>query len=129
MAFNKWFFNKYKIWSSDKKGNAASITQFAKLFGATHQICSDWMDEENPKIPTSQKYINALFDVYGYEAYQELGISVPGLSPENSLLLLEASKDLNRSTKELGIDIDDPAFVKLFTEVFSRFGIKVKIID
>ena len=124
MEFSNWIRQKYLDWRGDKIGQAASVAEFSKNLKASHQLVAEWM-KPNGKIPNSPKYINALVYEYGYEVYDVLGLPRPSLSPENARLLLEASKDLIRSTKELGIDIDDPTYENLFIEVYSKHGIKV----
>lgn len=128
MNFSTWIRQKYLDWRGDKIGQAASVAEFSKLLHASHQLVSEWMKEDG-KVPNSPKYINALVYAYGYEVYDVLGLPRPSLSPENAKLLFEAAKDLSRSVKELGIDIDDPAYESLFIAVFSKHGIKVDKID
>ena len=128
MEFSDWITKKFIEWRGNKIGNSGSISEFAKQFNASHQIVSEWMKKDG-KVPTSSKYINALVDMYGVEVYEVLGLTVPGLPPENSDLLLSATSELTKIAKERDLDPEDPAFVELFVEVFSRYGINVQRTD
>ena len=128
MEFSDWITKKFLEWRGDRFGQSASIAEFAKLFSASHQLVSEWM-KKSGKVPTSVKYITALVNVYGEEVYGVLGLPRPDLSPVNARLLLEASRDLSRSVKDTGIDINSAAFEKLAMEIFSRHGIKLERTD
>ena len=125
LLFKEFIEQKFSDWRGKR---LSSLNEFGKFIGVSSQVISNWYNGKL-KQPPAIDQCNLLIDIYGYEAYEVLGLSVPGLSPENSSLLLEASRELNRSAKDLGIDIDDPEFAKVFAEVFARYGIKVEIMD
>lgn len=129
MEFTEWINEKYKEYRGDSFGHDKSVTEFAKEIGIEQSLMSQWMRPKGnkAKIPSSKDNIAKLVNFFGYEAYEALGLPVPGLSHENSKLLFEAAKELSRSSKDLGIDIDDPSFINLFTEVFGRHGIRVDV--
>ena len=128
MTFSNWLRQKYFEWRGDRIGHSASVTEFARLFGASQPLMTEWL-RVGGKVPTSPKFINALVAQYGYEVYDVLGLSRPSISSENASLLLKASRELSRSMKDRGIAIDDPKYESLFKEVFSKFGIHVERID
>ncbi|MBA4420239.1 MAG: hypothetical protein C0391_03755 [Anaerolinea sp.] len=125
LLFKEFVEQKFSDWRGKR---LSSLNEFGKFLGVSSQVISNWYNGKL-KQPPAFDQCKLLIEKYGFEAYEVLGLPVPGLSPENSSLLLAASRELNRSSKELGIDIDDPEFVKVFTEVFSRFGLKVNIMD
>ena len=73
MQFSEWITKKYIDWRGEKIGNDGSVTEFAKLFGASHQLLTEWMKKDG-RVPRSQKYIAALHKVYGREVLEVLGI-------------------------------------------------------
>lgn len=70
-----------------------------------------------------------LIEKFGDEAYDALGLPVPGLSPKNSIVYVQASRELMREVRERNLDPEDPAFASLVSEVFERYGVKVQRTD
>lgn len=73
MDFTPWINKKYDLWRMGKRGNASSITQFARLFGASYQLMLKWMNGKSH--PVRKKYIDALIYVYEDEAREIFGVA------------------------------------------------------
>lgn len=78
MEFSDWITQKFITWRGERYGNSASVAEFAKQFGASHQLVLGWMKKGGKK-PKHAKYINALVTVYGKEVYDVLGLDRPVL--------------------------------------------------
>lgn len=124
MNFHDWIKFKYLEWSDNKK----SENQFARYLGISQATVNAWFNRTRGQ-PTSKAIINKLADKLGVEVYEVLGLSVPGLTSENSQSLFEATSEFFKLAKENGLSEGDPKFTKLFIEVFSKHGIKAHIID
>jgi hypothetical protein len=121
-TFKEWINKIFVEWRGDSR---KSVTDFARDLNVSQQVMNGWLNYGS--IPSS-KNLFAIAEKFP-EIYDVLDLPRPELSPVNARLLLEASKDLSRSAKDAGIDINDPAFEKLFIEIFSKHGINVVIMD
>lgn len=128
MNFSEWITKKYIEWRGDAVGNKRSISDFARTIGISQPLLSKWMASDG-SVPTSPKAINRLVDFFGDEVYEVLGLPVPGLSPKNSIVYVQASRELMREVRERDLDPEDPAFASLVSEVFERYGVKVQRTD
>jgi transcriptional regulator with XRE-family HTH domain len=129
MTFAEWITKKYLEYRGDAIGNSRSITDFAKLLGISQPLLSQWMMKKNGKTPESARTITQLVNYFGVEAYEALGLPVPGLSPENSVVYLSGLRELTRVANERGVSPDDPEFTHLAKEVFAKYDVKVEEID
>ncbi len=129
MLFSDWITRKYIEWRGDRVGNEGSITEFAKLFGASQPVVSNWMTKGG-KIPRSQKYLTALFKVYGKEVLEVLGIQEPEtvyqdielLPPEWRDRLRAATEEANRRMEAAGLTGSSPGAEHLIRETFEKYG-------
>lgn len=128
MNFSDWITQKFVEWRGKRIGNSASVKEFAKLFGASQQLMSDWMkpSERGGKAPRSAKYINALAAVYGDEVYSVLGlvkpdeeiISLDQLAPEDREALEAAMSEIGTFDGDVGRVI----------KILEAHGIRIKAI-
>jgi hypothetical protein len=133
--FSDWITQKYIEWRDKKTGRPASIAEFAKLFGASQQLMSDWMKKKG-KIPKHKKYIDALIARYGLEVYDILSIPQPEEGPRSSLLaagfppefvdsVLAAREEFTAELSSRGIETDTPEARSIIREAFARHGIQL----
>ncbi len=120
--FKAWINKLFFDWRGESR---KSVSDFARELKVSQQVMNGWLNYGS--IP-SNKNLFTLADKFP-EVYDVLGLPRPDLSPVNSRLLLEASRDLSLSIKEAGIDINSAAFEKLAIEIFSRHGIKLERTD
>ena len=136
MQFSEWITKKYIDWRGEKIGNDGSVTEFAKLFGASHQLLTEWMKKDG-RVPRSQKYIAALHKVYGREVLEVLGIQEPetqfvGIDlwpPEVRARLLAAVEETNRTLLARGLTGSSPGVAELIREIFEKYGFNSKSKD
>lgn len=78
MKFSDWIRGKYIKWREDKIGNSSSVVEFARQFGASQQVMSEWM-KPGGRVPTSKKYVNAILEKYpdDPDVYKVLGLVEP----------------------------------------------------
>jgi hypothetical protein len=126
--FSEWLTKKFIAWRGDRYGNSASVAEFAKQFGASHQLVLDWM-KTGGKTPKSKKYIDALEKVYGKEVYDVLGLPRPPFGPLDKLppglrtKVETALAEINTRYAERGITADSPEAESIANEVFTRMGL------
>lgn len=120
--FKVWINQAFFTWRGSSR---KSVSDFARELKISQQVMNGWLNYGS--IPSNKNLI-ALAERFP-EVYDVLGLPRPVLSSENTRLLFSAAKELSRSVKALGIDINSPEYESLFIEVFSRFGIKVEKMD
>jgi hypothetical protein len=126
VPWSKWISDRYEEWRKGKRGNAASIAEFARQFGASHQVVLGWMSEDKETIPTKAKYVNALVAVYGKEIYTVLDIvgpdeeviSMDQIEPEDRAVLEAALRDA-------GLPVNSEEDLARAIKAFEAHGIKV----
>lgn len=130
MDFSEWITKKYLAYRGDAVGNDRSISEFAKILHVPQPLLSKWMKHKDPQVPRSQKYINALFKVYGKEVLDVLGIEEPetqfqGISflpPAMRERLLAAVDETNRRMTAAGFTGASPEAEHLIKETFEKYG-------
>lgn len=127
MEFSEWITRKYIEYRGDAVGNDRSISEFAKLFGASQPVMSNWM-KKGGKVPKSKKYVDALYNVYGMEVYDILGIeeivnySMPYLPSKYQKAITEASQKI----RESGAAYDSAEAEEIVSTVFEQYGLHKK---
>lgn len=72
MEFEEWINDKFLEWRGNtRKG----VTEFSEFIGVSQQTMNGWLN--NHVIPKSHKNINQLYEKYGYEIYDILGLPRP----------------------------------------------------
>lgn len=72
MEFEEWINDKFLDWRGNtRKG----VTEFSEFIGVSQQTMNGWLN--NHVIPKSHKNINQLYEKYGYEVYDTLGLPRP----------------------------------------------------
>jgi len=133
--FSEWITQKYIEWRDKKTGRPASIAEFAKLFGASQQLMSNWM-KKGGMIPKHKRFIDALVKLYGNEVYEVLDLPRPEGEPRAALLaagfpvdfiddLLTAREEYTAELVSKGIETDSPEARSIIKEVFARHGIQL----
>jgi hypothetical protein len=133
--FSDWITKKYIEWRDIKTGRSASIAEFAKLFGASHQLMSKWM-KKGGMVPKHKRFVDALVKVYGNEVYEVLDLPRPEVEPRAALLaagfpvdfideLLAAREEYTAELANKGIETDSPEARSIIREAFSRHGIQL----
>ena len=118
VKFGEWLTRKYTEWRGQRIGNSASVKEFAKLFGASQQLVSDWLN--GVKVPTSPKYINTLVDHYGDEVYEVLGLPDPLADlPED---IRDLVRSINRELLEQGVTSTSPDAKRITDEILAKYG-------
>jgi hypothetical protein len=135
MDFSEWILRKYLNWRGDSIGNDKSITQFAKIIGVSQSLMTQWM-KKGGKVPSSQKYITALANVYGDEVYTVLGLPVPAavqpveldlpldLPPAFRALMIAAGNELSAALIANKIDPTSPEGLALADAIMEKHGYK-----
>lgn len=131
MDFHEWFSKKFVEWRGNKIGKGSSVADFAKLFGASHQVVGRWMSKTG-NIPESPEYISALVKVYGDEVYEVLGLTKPvgndldQLPPELRSRIKSASTEINSIYASRGISPESPEATVIASAVFEKYGFTIK---
>lgn len=130
MEFSTWITKKYLEWRSDKIGNAGSIVEFARRFGASQQLMSEWMKPHGKK-PRSHKYINALVAEYGNEVYVVLGLEIsPNPLPIEKVppalreRLEGAMREIANTLEKQNLDPESEAAQHVAREVMAEYGFR-----
>lgn len=119
----RWITQKYDEWRNGKYGNAASIAEFARKFGASHQVVLGWF---GGTIPQKAKYINALVSVYGDEVYSVLGIVKPDEEIININQLDPESREiLSSAFEEAGFPVNSEEDLRRVIKALEARGVKV----
>jgi transcriptional regulator with XRE-family HTH domain len=128
MEFSEWITQKYIEWRGNKVGKAGSIAEFAKQFGVSQPLMSQWM-KKGGKVPKSHKYINALLRAYGDEAYEPLGLRVETEPlPADKIpadlrdRLDAAQREINMTLEQQRIEPDSPEETRIVIEIMERHG-------
>lgn len=83
--WSDWIKGKFEDFKRNRGGDErGALVEFARLFSAPHQVVAAWMRVgANP--PRKPDYISRMVELYGKEAYEALGMPVPGDSNNNTL--------------------------------------------
>lgn len=125
--FTKWINKKNDDF---RKGNVRlKVVDFAKFIGERQQTVSYWLLGKLNSRP-SDDACNNLIKVYGYEAYDPLGLEPPleeevlALLPkEDAEHLLAALIELRSSDLNNRIDNASPEDRKRIMDIFSKHGV------
>jgi hypothetical protein len=131
--FSDWITGKYIEWRGNKIKDI-SIAEFARLFGASQPVVSDWM-KKGGRIPRNKKYINALIEKYGLEAYIALGLTTPDnyeevlqfqeiFPPSLRKRLLSAQREIESEYRRRRINAETPEAEEIAIEIMGRHGFK-----
>lgn len=74
--WSEWINEKYEEFRKGKRGNAASVSAFGRMFGAPHQVVLNWLREDATP-PREKRYIERIVEIFGDEAYPALGVPKP----------------------------------------------------
>lgn len=116
MDFHEWMTQKYIDWRGQVVGHSGSVTEFARLFGVSQPLMSDWL-KKGGIIPRSQKAISALVKVYGFEVYEVLGLPRPDqyqevphpeLPAEVQLAIQSATSEISKTLQSIGLSPSSP---------------------
>jgi hypothetical protein len=134
VEWSQFINDKYEEWRKDKRGNAASVTQFAKLFGADHQIIWNWM-KPGSKPPRKPEYIQALVSVFGDEVYKVNGwlpkpipndtVSIDQLPEEDRESVEAFLRDLRDFFTRSGIDPESDDGIRRIAEISKKHGFSI----
>jgi len=132
MEFSEWITNKFIEWRGNRIGRGSSVADFAAEFGANQPALSRWM-HPGSKPPRSAKYISALYDRYGNEVLEVLGIDLPStvdtpydqLPPSLRLSFTAALADLNAAYAAAGVSADSPRALEIALSVLSKHGFSI----
>jgi transcriptional regulator with XRE-family HTH domain len=132
MEFSEWISNKFVEWRGNRIGRGSSIADFAAEFGASQPAMSRWM-HLGSKPPRSAKYINALYDRYGNEILEVLGIDLPStvdvpydqLPPPLRASFSAALAELNAAYAAEGVSSDSPRALEIALSVLSKHGFSI----
>jgi hypothetical protein len=138
VEFSDWITRKFVEWRGDRYGKSASVKEFARLFGASQQLMSDWMRADG-KVPRDAKYISALVAFYGAEAYEVLGLPLPDVPvgmeeievdqlPPDLRDQLEAAVSRLTEMLESGVDVETDEGLKQVLDTLREFGFTIKAI-
>lgn len=129
MEFSEWITKKYLEWRGDKIGNDGSLAEYGKMFNATHQVISLWMNKEKGIKPRSHKYIHALAAIYGDEVYDVLGLErvesalpIDRIPPDTRERLGRAIKEIADTLASMQIDPSSEQASRLSDEIMARHG-------
>lgn len=130
MKFNPDHFRDFirEKFTEFRGQSLASLNDFARSMNVSSQVMSNWWSGKLKRRPAPDM-VDLLIEKFGDEAYDALGMPVPGLSPKNSIVYLQASKEITREVRERNLDPEDPAFASLVSEVFEKYGVKVQRTD
>jgi hypothetical protein len=130
MEFFEWFTDKFVMWRGRRYGQSASLAEFAKQFGASHQLVSEWMKKDG-KVPTHAKYITALVKVYGAEVYDVLGLPHPEVRSSLDILPGEIRQAIEAAAVEIGAELaaqnvsaGTPEADEITTRILEKYGVK-----
>ncbi len=131
VEFSEWITKKYVEWRGARVGRGSSIADFAKEFGASQPVMSRWMKSgSNP--PTSAKYVNALYQMYGDEVLEVMGIEKPLESIDLAQLpdelrerLSAAITELNMAYEREGVEAGSPEAFDLAVKLLGKYGFDV----
>lgn len=123
VEFAEWIEAKFLEWRKDRYGRGTSVAEFAKQFGVSQQLMSDWMKKGGKK-PRTAKYINALAAIYGNEVYAVLGLTPPGKDDYSNLPpdVRLAVEEVNRELAARGIGAESPEAEKITIAIFAKYG-------
>ena len=133
MDFSDFINDEFIKWRGKRKGKGASVAAFARLFGASQPLMTQWMTKGG-KIPTSQKYISALYNYFGPEVLQILGITSSKISgndisynvfpPALQERLLAAQREIENEFRRRKITGEMPEAEQIAIEIMARHGFK-----
>lgn len=127
--FTKWINAKYDEF---RKGDIRlKVVDFAKhLNGMRSQTVSYWLLGKLTERP-SEEQCNNLISIYGYEAYEPLGMEPPLeaevislLPPDEAKSLLDALSEIRASGLNKGKENASPEDRKKIMDIFSKHGVK-----
>jgi hypothetical protein len=128
VEFYEWMNARFLEWRNSSRGREGSISQFARLFGASQQVMSKWLAKDGYK-PKSAKHINALVAAYGIEVYDILGIERP---PQTSIdqvpeplrsRLLAATEAVQAELTRRGPGLTQSEADQIARDIFAGMGI------
>jgi hypothetical protein len=126
VEFSDWITKKFVEWRGERFGQSASIAEFAKVFGASQPLMSEWM-KKGGKIPKSKKYVDALIQIYGDEVYEILGFQkseediLKRLPPERAARMRAALNEVNNALQAAG-EIPEEEAARITDEIMLRHG-------
>lgn len=128
MEFSEWITQKFIEWRGSTVGHAGSVAEYARLFGATQSLMSQWM-QRGGKTPNSYKYLNALSAMYGKEVYEVLGLQAPetvydSLPGDFRSRLEAAARELEAELQRRRLTGNEPEALPIAIEIFERHGFK-----
>lgn len=140
MAFDpiKWqsSIRKWQKIFYAKSDGRPSLSDFARHFGISPQVMSNWDTGKLKKRPEFDLYMR-LVPEFGDEVFEALDLPIPSSRQIDDLLAL-VPEDLQKVIKEVraeyiselvkkGIYTDSPEARQIVKEAFDKFGLKVTI--
>jgi hypothetical protein len=128
VEFYEWMNEKFLEWRNTSRGRDGSISQFARLFGASQQVMSKWLAKDGYK-PRDSRHINALVARYGPEVYDVLGLERPPQTPFDQLpesvrsRLVEATLRVQEELIRRGPDLTQSEADQIARDIFAGMGV------